>query len=322
MVISLRDTTTMSQRVVLPNMVAPVHQEKELQTVVISRQVSLDEGDDNLNHTPSADKSTSGVKPISSASNKTITEIPAEMSSYWFSREAYRLFCPIGTETPEEAVVNMMCRLSIAYQDEDFGEDFAKIIDGDEEYKRLTVQELVKVASKARFVHRALEIARDTINGSEHMSFLKCCNQASQSLASELPRELQVQGTTVARWYREFRRYRSFRLPIGTRHVIATTHGLNCFWYHHPNLYNTFFHYMGRFMRTDLSDTTVCVIAYEFVTLTLLPSLMLEMGFDEGEFRLYLEQFHLNELRAQTFQSWYLDVLKNIRSCKYYEGAW
>eukprot|EP00980_Cylindrotheca_fusiformis_P012280 scaffold3001_cov122-Cylindrotheca_fusiformis.AAC.5 len=135
--------------------------------------------------------------------------IPEELTSYWFSTNAKKLFCPLDGESAEEAVNKMIEILEPATRS---SKNCHSIVKGTNENIKdlLNEVDLQTVYTKAMYLREALCIARATINDGKHFSFRQCCNQAVRVVADELKPLSIISGQTVGGYLRDFRRGRAF----------------------------------------------------------------------------------------------------------------
>lgn len=135
--------------------------------------------------------------------------IPEELTSWWFSGIAEKLFRPLDGESAEEAINSMIDILGRATTSP---KGCYSIVKGsNEQLKHLLHEEdLKKVHAKAVYLREALYIARDTINDDRHFSFRQCCNAAVCNVGDQLKPYNICCGQTVGCYLRDFRQGRAF----------------------------------------------------------------------------------------------------------------
>lgn len=234
-----------------------------------------------------------------------------EMVSFWFSHNAVKLFSPKHGETPEEAVNDMIERLDKALNDRTA---FGCILQGREDALLfLSEMDLAKISVKARHILAALVFAKETIERCERFSFRECCDRAVAHLSSMVPRNQRARGITVSRWFRLFRRTRTFELPAGKKELVVTREAIDTYFGANVEMYNVFLHHMTRYIRTGIHDNLACATAYKYFKETLLPIGAQESGYGTDTFPLYLAVHNLTYLDQRTFEAWFHDILLQHR---------
>jgi hypothetical protein len=188
------------------NPLMPASSTEILQHQAIRRLVSFD---DDYQST------TSIIAPSAPASSSTVQHrpgapvlIPEECSSFWFSGNAKKLFCPLEGETAEEAVNNMIDILERATANL---HNCHSIVQGNRrDLNLLHEEDLCKVHSKAVYLREALHIARATINDGKHFNFRNCCNQVVRTVEGRVRPYDITAGYTIGEWLRDFRQGRAF----------------------------------------------------------------------------------------------------------------
>lgn len=273
------------------------------------RQVSYDEGEVTLIPPDTATaKSLAAVSVAKRASTPSTASFPSvEITSYWCSYEAVKIFAPRRGESPEDSLNIMVARLEEAIADKQFGHAFGRIVEGGLRYHHLSKSELQKIARKATYVCAALKESREVIGSYQAFSFGDCCKRAAVKVSPEFRSDQRVQGTTVARWYRDFRRMRAFALPAGRKYAIAMRQGIIAFFHQNPILYSAFFHYMSRYSRAGIEIGMASEIAYKHFIEKLLPQAAKDHGYREVHFYL-AHNFQLTQIQRSVFEAWYREI--------------
>ncbi|CAJ1944212.1 unnamed protein product [Cylindrotheca closterium] len=144
---------------------------------------------------------------ISSYARETIVE--PDLSAFWQSNIAVKLFCPEPNETPEDAVNKMIDILERATT---HPKNCWSIVKGSRsDLRTLKDEDLFRVFTKAVYIKETLYLSRSTINeGNARFSFRKCCNQVVQNMGGLVKPHDITAGYTVGEWFRDFRRGRGF----------------------------------------------------------------------------------------------------------------
>lgn len=237
--------------------------------------------------------------------------VTIELTSFWLSHNAEKLFSPKHGEIPEEAVQDMIQRLDKALKDKN---DFGDILQGGKDALLfLSRADLATIAVKARHILWALRYSKETIDQCQRFSFRECCDRAAAHLATMVPRNQQARGITVTRWFRLFRRNRTFELPPEKKVLVLTREALAAYFRANPEMHNVFLHHMTRYLRTGISDNLACATAFNYFMGTLLPIGAKEEGYSEDNFQWYLGIHHLTFLNQTTFEAWFRDILVEHR---------
>mmetsp|Transcript_12354 Transcript_12354/g.18985 ORF Transcript_12354/g.18985 Transcript_12354/m.18985 type:complete len:351 (-) Transcript_12354:180-1232(-) len=179
-----------------------------LQNQQILRQVSFDEDEQHraaLNNLVEESQQTDKSDP------SPVFIIPEELSSYWHSTEAKKLFRPKEGETAKESVDAMINILQQVTASND-PMDCRSIIKGsNENYTLLNSNDLRKVRAKAIYLRDAMKLARETIDkGKEAFNFQRCAQQVIDTLGDHFePYSVKSPGT-IGIWLRDFREGRGF----------------------------------------------------------------------------------------------------------------
>lgn len=294
--------------------IAPCSARKEDAFPPPVRQVSFDEEADVVPRDGSSmvkEPATSDDAPVVSRAHRGLS---FELCSFWFSCSAVKLFHPKHGETPEEAVDGILELLETALEDEAFEGDFGKILHGGKDALQfLSVADLDKISVRAKHVYTALTFAKEAINNFERFVFRDCCERAIACLAYSVPREERPSGITVMRWFRQFKRTRTFELPPGKKELVAIRGAISTYFSINPEMHSIFLHHMTRYLRTGIADTLASSTAYKYFKETLLPIGAKEEGYTQDCFYLFLANHKLARLDQRTFEAWFRDVLTDHR---------
>jgi hypothetical protein len=278
------------------------------------RQVSFDNEVETIPNNGSLEKEEEPILDLRPPAVQPPIRLSMELSSFWFSHNAVKLFNPRFDETPEGAVDDILESLEKALDDKAFDGDFGQILQGGKDALQfLSEAELTKIAIKARHIFTALTFAKDTIDHFERFSFQDCCNRAIASLSFDVPTDERPKGVTVLRWFRQFKRSRTFELPVGKKELVAVRGAISVYFYRNPSMHSIFLHHMTRYLRTGIADTLACVAAYKYFKETLLPFGAREEGYTDCSFGLFIANHRLSKLNQRTFEAWFRDVLAEHR---------
>ena len=271
------------------------------------RQVSFDDMEIQKSSSEQTTDAASKPKEGGREAGPTNELVSVEIGSFWFSYNATKLFSPKDGEAPEEAVNNMIDLLDTALKDRKY---FGCILNGgNDALLFLAEMDLDKISVKVCHVLAALKIAKETIDSCQRFSFRECCNKAVAELSSVVPRDERAKGITVSRWFRLFRRTRTFELPAAKKELVMTRRAISAYFGANPEMHNVFLHHMTRYLRTGIHDNLACATAYKYFKETLLPIGAHESGYGLDCFPLYLRLHNLTHLNQRTFEAWFRDIL-------------
>jgi hypothetical protein len=224
--------------------------------------------------------------------------LPVGLTSYWYSRNAKKLFQPLDTETPEVAVNDMIKILEKATAGSDPNHCLEIIKGNHYGHNLLDVNDLYKVRAKAVYLRDALKLARDTINQHKAFSFIRCCCEVVEATGDQLKPYDIKRANTLTAWFRDFRHGRAF-FHAKTR-VLLELCPLMQFFYQERDLRKLFKHQLI----SNLSQLSSRA-AHDLFLRNMLPIASFKRGYTQAEGpQRIMTEFGLGRIQHIHFHHW------------------